>query len=128
MTENQIESEQVEVKEEGEAVEKQKKATKAKVSSSQATTAITKEDVIAAVKSMTVLELAELVKALENEFADEFVRIHRNALVAVARIESLKKSPDGQVSVTMRDGVAAEEGLAISRRHLATVRRRIKKG
>ena len=68
MTENQIESEQIEVKEEGEAVEKQKKATKAKASSSQSAAAITKEEVIAAVKSMTVLELAELVKALEDEF------------------------------------------------------------
>lgn len=68
------------------------------------------------------------LKTLEMEFADEFVRIHRSALVAVARIESLKKSPDGQVSVTMRDAIATEESLAISRRHLATVRRRIKKG
>ncbi len=68
------------------------------------------------------------LKALEIEFEDEFVRVHRNALVAVARIEALKKSPDGQVSVTMRDANAPGEGLAISRRHLATVRRRIKKG
>lgn len=68
------------------------------------------------------------LKALETEFEDQFVRIHRSALVALAHIESLNKSPDGQVSVTMRDDDIAEGGLNISRRHLANVRRRIKKG
>jgi len=68
------------------------------------------------------------LKSLENEFAEEFVRIHRAALVALTHIDSLKKSPDGQVIVTMRDAVAPDEGLTISRRHLANVRRRLKKG
>ena len=43
---------------------KAKKTTKAK----EAEKGMTKEDLIAAIKSMSVLELAELVKALEEEF------------------------------------------------------------
>ena len=64
---------------------------------------------------------------LEQEFADEFVRIHRNALVAVRQIDMLKKTADGQILVTLREGSQDEDsGLIISRRHVANVRRRIK--
>jgi two-component system response regulator AlgR len=64
---------------------------------------------------------------LEQEFADEFVRIHRNALVAVRQIDMLKKTADGQTLVTLREGSQDEDsGLIISRRHVANVRRRIK--
>ena len=64
---------------------------------------------------------------LEQEFADEFVRIHRNALVAVRQINTLKKTSGGQTLVTLRDGSQDEDSdLIISRRHVADVRRRIK--
>ncbi len=64
---------------------------------------------------------------LEQEFADEFVRIHRNALVAVRQIDTLKKMADGQTLVTLREGSQDEDSsLIISRRHVANVRRRIK--
>lgn len=64
---------------------------------------------------------------LEQEFADEFVRIHRNALIAVRQIDTLKKSSGGQTLVTLRDGPQGEDSaLIISRRHVADVRRRIK--
>ena len=67
------------------------------------------------------------LKHLEEEFGDEFVRIHRSALVAVRRIDSLKKTSDRQTLVTLRDAVQDEENiLFISRRHVADVRRRIK--
>jgi two-component system response regulator AlgR len=67
------------------------------------------------------------IKKLEEEFADDFVRIHRSALVAVSRILALEKAGDGQVFVRLRDR-EVEEGdqLAISRRHVAEVRRRLK--
>ena len=66
------------------------------------------------------------LKHLEEEFGDEFVRIHRSALVAVRQIGSLKKTSDGQTSVTLRDATQDEDnGLIISRRHIANVRRRI---
>ncbi len=67
------------------------------------------------------------LKQLEEEFADQFVRIHRSALVAVRQIDSLKKTTDGQTLVTLRDEARNEDSnLIISRRHVADVRRRIK--
>ena len=67
------------------------------------------------------------LKNLEEEFGDEFVRIHRSALIAVRQIDSLKKTRDGQSLVTLRDAAQDEDGsLVISRRHVANVRRRIK--
>lgn len=74
--------------------------------------------------------LDDSLKTLEEEFADRFVRIHRGALVAVQKIDSLRKSSDGRVEVALRttDGGLPDNGdrLVISRRHLAEVRRRIR--
>lgn len=74
--------------------------------------------------------LDDSLKTLEEEFADRFVRIHRGALVAVEKIESLRKSADGRIEVALRtsDGLPVDDGdrLVISRRHLAEVRRRIR--
>lgn len=70
------------------------------------------------------------LKTLEEEFADRFVRIHRGALVAVKKIDALRKTADGRVEVMLRstNGTEAADGdrLVISRRHLAEVRRRIR--
>jgi len=68
MSQNEVESEQPKVEEQVEEAPEAKKEPKAKVTSSQKTKTITKEDIIAAVKNMTVLELAEVVKALQEEF------------------------------------------------------------
>lgn len=68
MPQNQVESEQPKVEKKVEETPKAKKEPKAKEASSQGAKAMTKEEVIAAVKNMTVLELSELVKALEEEF------------------------------------------------------------
>lgn len=69
------------------------------------------------------------LKSLEQEFAERFVRVHRGVLVAVDKIERLEKTADGKTRVLLRgdDNEAANE-LLISRRHLATVRRRLKGG
>jgi len=64
MSQEQVESEQPKV--EGES--KAKKQSKAKETSSPGAKAMAKEEIIATVKNMTVLELAGLVKALEEEF------------------------------------------------------------
>jgi large subunit ribosomal protein L7/L12 len=66
MSEEQVKSEQPE--EEKVEEPKAKKQAKAKEASSPVAKAMTKEDIIAVVKNMTVLELADLVKALEDEF------------------------------------------------------------
>ena len=68
MTENEVESEQPEEEAKVEDAEKTKKAPKVKQESPKGSQTLTKEEMIAAVKNMTVLELAELVKALEEEF------------------------------------------------------------
>ena len=69
------------------------------------------------------------LKALEEEFADAFVRIHRGALVAVASIESLRKTEDGRTQVVLRgDKSDDSEALIVSRRHQTNVKRRLKKG
>jgi two-component system, LytTR family, response regulator AlgR len=67
------------------------------------------------------------LKALEKEFAAQFVRIHRSALVAINRIEALVKNEEGQLEIRLRDSEAGHRlGLTVSRRHLADVRRRLK--
>ena len=68
------------------------------------------------------------LKSLEKEFAGDFVRIHRGAVVAIRNIESVAKTPDGKHYVVLRDGTADTESLIISRRHVANVRRRLKGG
>lgn len=66
------------------------------------------------------------LKSLEDEFADEFVRIHRGALVAVARIRAIVRTGDGRLRIALRDGSHQEDkDLIISRRHVAEVRRRL---
>jgi len=63
MPDEQVQSEEPKVEEEP----KVKKQAKVKETSSGAK-AMTKEDIIGLVKNMTVMELAELIKALEEEF------------------------------------------------------------
>ena len=67
------------------------------------------------------------LKALEQEFADDFVRIHRGALVAVSKIGKLERTADSKTCVLLRDDPqGGDNDLVISRRHLANVRRRLK--
>ena len=69
----------------------------------------------------------ESLKALAEEFSDDFVRIHRGALVAVRSIDRVEKTADGKSLVVLRDSSQVEDKeLIISRRHLAEVRRRLK--
>lgn len=67
----------------------------------------------------------ESLKSLEDEFADLFMRIHRNALVARRRLTGLVKDRGGGNLVCLS---GCEERLAISRRHLPEVRRRLRLG
>jgi two-component system response regulator AlgR len=66
------------------------------------------------------------LKALEQEFEDEFVRIHRGALVALKALETLKKDEEGRTQVILRH--CDDDDLFVSRRHIADVKRRLKKG
>jgi two-component system response regulator AlgR len=67
--------------------------------------------------------LEESLTHLEQEFAEAFVRIHRNCLVAKSRIRGFEKSEieDGEQGwVVLLDGCA--EKLAVSRRQWPVVR------
>jgi len=71
----------------------------------------------------------EPLKKLAEEFSDEFVRIHRGALVAVQYIDQIEKTEDGKSLVVLRqNSQVADKELIISRRHLAEVRQRLKGG
>lgn len=65
--------------------------------------------------------LDEPLKALEDEFGDRFVRIHRNALVARDRIERMQRTPLGHFQLYL-NGLGGD-ALIVSRRHVAGVRK-----
>ena len=66
----------------------------------------------------------EPLKELAREFTDRFIRIHRNALVAMKWIERMEKTPDGQYEIWLRD---CAKPLPVSRRHVTAVKARVKK-
>jgi two-component system response regulator AlgR len=69
--------------------------------------------------------IEESLKSLEQEFAEHFIRIHRNALVAVRAIRGLEKDGEGHCRVVLE---GTDERLEVSRRQLPDVRKRIKHG
>ncbi|MEM9184042.1 MAG: LytTR family DNA-binding domain-containing protein, partial [Pseudomonadota bacterium] len=66
--------------------------------------------------------IEEPLKALEDEFGDRFMRVHRNALVALTAVAGLEKS-EGQIVVRLH---GTERRLEVSRRNLPQVRKIIK--
>ena len=67
--------------------------------------------------------LDESLKTLHDEFTEQFVRIHRNALVSRNCIERLQRTPSGNYVLHLRD---TTEPLSVSRRHVAAVRKLIR--
>jgi two-component system response regulator AlgR len=65
------------------------------------------------------LLLEESLKSIEAEFPERFLRVHRNALVALSYVTSLEKGENGEFAVGL-SGVP--ERMAVSRRHLPGVR------
>jgi two-component system response regulator AlgR len=65
--------------------------------------------------------LDEPLKALEDEFGDRLVRIHRNSLVVRDRIERLQRTSLGHFQIHLK-GMGGE-ALTVSRRHVAGVRK-----
>ena len=63
--------------------------------------------------------IEESLKSLEAEFADRFVRIHRNCLVARSEIVELRRAPDGHTQAVLRHG---DHPLEVSRRCVAQLR------
>jgi len=67
--------------------------------------------------------IEESLRSLETEFEEEFLRIHRNALVAKGAIIALEKDKSGGHKIKLKD---IDESLEVSRRHLPTVRKVMK--
>jgi len=67
----------------------------------------------------------EPLKDLEDEFSDSFVRIHRNALVALNRLRSVRRDSKGGYQAVVA-GIA--EPLSVSRRLAPALRKRLKTG
>jgi two-component system response regulator AlgR len=69
------------------------------------------------------LLLDESLTSLEDEFSEHFIRIHRNALIAMKHVDSLKKNTEGQHVIKVSD-MPIE--LTVSRRHLQDVKKALK--
>jgi two-component system response regulator AlgR len=67
----------------------------------------------------------ESLRALEQEFAPDFIRIHRNSLVARRFVRAVERSADGHLLVRLTEG---DETLQVSRRHAAEAMRQIRTG
>jgi len=68
--------------------------------------------------------IEESLKSLEDEFPTQFIRIHRNALVAEHHLLGLKKNEDSHVCVSFNE---VDDLLEISRRHLPSIRKKLRK-
>ena len=82
-------------------------------------------NVSAAARSLSTSQpaLTKQLKQLEDEFPERFIRIHRNALAAVAHIAGIEKDNLGHCYLKLRH---SDEKLEISRRLLPDVRRHLK--
>ena len=67
--------------------------------------------------------IEDSLRALEEELAADFVRIHRNALVAVRHLDRIERNADGQYFVRLR---GCEAPLAVSRRMAGELRERFR--
>ena len=67
--------------------------------------------------------IEDSLRLLEGEFGAAFVRIHRNALVAVKYLERIERNADGQYFVRLR---GCEAPLAVSRRMAGELKERFR--
>lgn len=68
--------------------------------------------------------IEEPLVALEKEFGDRLLRVHRNALVSLDRVRGLEKSSDGGTVIAL---AGTGRKLDISRRNLPEVRKVVQK-
>jgi len=67
--------------------------------------------------------IEDSLRALEEEFGELFVRIHRNALVSTRHLEGIERNADGQYFVRIR---GAAQPLQVSRRMAGELRERFR--
>ncbi len=78
---------------------------------------------VTAVWSDGELLLDDSLKSLEQEFSSQFIRIHRNTLVALEYILGLEKDEAGNPTIKLQ---GMETPLPVSRRHASHVRKVLK--
>jgi len=66
------------------------------------------------------LLIEETLKHLEKEFEDNFIRIHRNALVKKSEIMAMHKQADGSMKLVLKN---CSEQLDVSQRLVSTIRK-----
>jgi two-component system response regulator AlgR len=71
------------------------------------------------------LLIPDTLKELEREFGQRFLRVHRNALVAVAHVVRLQRDEQGPWYVVLKD--IAQRPM-VSRRHLTEVKQQLVSG
>jgi len=87
-------------KEETKVVKEEKKPAKAKAT--KESRSMTKEEILTAVKSMTVMDLADLVKALEEEFGVSAAPVAVTAVAPTATLaEVAEEAPEEQTEFTV---------------------------
>jgi two-component system response regulator AlgR len=69
--------------------------------------------------------IEESLRSLAGEFAPDFVRVHRNALVALRWVGAIERDAEGHYQVRLRE---CDETLPVSRRHAAATLRQIRSG
>lgn len=69
------------------------------------------------------LLIDDSLKSLEDEYADRFLRVHRNSLVAIDYVEGLEKDSNGKYQIRFRN---IDDRIEVSRRMVAATRRRLK--
>jgi len=70
------------------------------------------------------LLIDEPLKALETEFSQDFMRVHRSILAARDMINGLEKDPQGHYYVLLKD----RQRLPVSRRHISELRALVRAG
>jgi two-component system response regulator AlgR len=84
---------------------------------------IAEQKYVRAVHPNGSLLIHETLKELKQEFGGQFVRVHRNALVALAHIAGLRRDSEGGWYVEL---AGVEESPSVSRRHLAELKEQLR--
>jgi len=68
---------------------------------------------------ITQVLIEDSLKSLEQRFEENFIRIHRNALVSKRYLKAIRKDQQGQFLTELKD---IDDKLEVSRRHVASIR------
>lgn len=67
--------------------------------------------------------IEESLKSLEKRFSEQFIRIHRNALISKQQLKAIRKDQQGRYLTELKD---IDDKIEVSRRHVTAVRKFLK--